>query len=924
MSNSCGQHILSLYDIPLPEITQEAFFKSLVRDTGDAVKFVVIEPILPPPPRGKPPTKTTTGSFPWRQGLKWVTKFQEEHPLAAAYFTVGMSNASRDRKVADMLHPRALFLDGDDPEQSQALLDFWMASPSPPNVVVRTSPGKIQLYWFVTADLDWEKWDLYQQMLIDFSIAKVGPGAVDTSIKDRPRVLRVPGSWHCKVKEGVEGPRTKGAILWLVAGELGLEDLAMMFADMPRPVQKPPRKLGAQLIPPGTYDAKFQALAEKLEILEERDDLYVVECPNAAEHTMEGGETHLYLPSERNGHVGGFRCLHSHCAERFGANQIGFLYTWMEQGAPEDMSKVQKGRACPAAALEAFDDCAGLVDEPVLPPMATAVDAAGEEVQEPVIEPSPSAGDSFLAPGGPFSRLRPGSFIHDGKPVADSLAAEELVSLLRDRFAYCPKIKQWYAWTGCYWTLDLGETLLEDDVMRLMRLGGLSEVGYKGHYLSSVLGVMRRGTQMAFPTPAGETADYMPFSNGVLDLRTMALQAPAPANGNIWALPHAYDPSADCPNTKAWLLEAMGGDYGKVEHLRAVMAVVIGRAKGVKAFFDVFGPKNTGKSTFSELLAALVGPGNVHSSDMESLTGTNGAARFEMSAVWGKQVIFLNDADAYNGSVGKIKQLTSGGKDLVRMEFKGKGVGHFPYTGAVVRFANSRLTTSDNSSAWLTRHKTIEFSRVFSTGEQAAWRARGGEKVLLHSEIPGILNWLLALTPAEIQHRIDNPPRTSLQAIFEGHLEGNKVLAWMIECCVPDDTTAGIGNVDPVLKNGRKHHANPKADLLPSFLNFCLAHGKRGMEKNAFRDAVIDLASTMGYPVERKRVPGGRNTAGLHGIRLRTAEERRFDWSGVATEENLQAGEIESLHAENYEEEFRDVSDAAQGASSRDIPPKLH
>ena len=102
---------------------------------------------------------------------------------------------SKGRKLADIMHPRAIFQDDDK--------GFEGEYPIEPNIVVNTSPGKYQRYWFIDqADIDspwdqesWHEWEGIEQRLIqDYGN--------DQSVKDRARVLRLPGFIHNKTSSG--------------------------------------------------------------------------------------------------------------------------------------------------------------------------------------------------------------------------------------------------------------------------------------------------------------------------------------------------------------------------------------------------------------------------------------------------------------------------------------------------------------------------------------------------------------------------------------------------------------------------------------------------------------------------------------------------------------------------------------------------
>lgn len=104
------------------------------------------------------------------------------------YITVN-SQVGKGRKNEDMAFPRAVFQDDD--------AGFTGTYPLEPNIIVNTSPGKFQRYWLLDVKREpwdqeqWREWCGVQQTLID----QYGN---DPSVKDPPRLMRLPGFYHLK------------------------------------------------------------------------------------------------------------------------------------------------------------------------------------------------------------------------------------------------------------------------------------------------------------------------------------------------------------------------------------------------------------------------------------------------------------------------------------------------------------------------------------------------------------------------------------------------------------------------------------------------------------------------------------------------------------------------------------------------------
>lgn len=104
----------------------------------------------------------------------------------------------RERTNSNIAYPRAIYQDDDHA--------FHGEYPLQPNVVVHTSQGKYQRYWFIEkASLDdfkgniWKYWEDMQQVL-------TSSFGNDRSVNDRARVFRLPGFKHTKDGYNPKGP----------------------------------------------------------------------------------------------------------------------------------------------------------------------------------------------------------------------------------------------------------------------------------------------------------------------------------------------------------------------------------------------------------------------------------------------------------------------------------------------------------------------------------------------------------------------------------------------------------------------------------------------------------------------------------------------------------------------------------------------
>jgi putative DNA primase/helicase len=106
---------------------------------------------------------------------------------AGVYVTVNKIRPG-PRTAANVIAVRAVFVDLDD-----APLDPVWLYELPPHIIVESSPGKYHVYWRAHRSVELGYFKTLQRKL-----ANVFDG--DPSVCDLPRILRLPGAWHQKVR----------------------------------------------------------------------------------------------------------------------------------------------------------------------------------------------------------------------------------------------------------------------------------------------------------------------------------------------------------------------------------------------------------------------------------------------------------------------------------------------------------------------------------------------------------------------------------------------------------------------------------------------------------------------------------------------------------------------------------------------------
>ncbi len=454
----------------------------------------------------------------------------------------------------------------------------------------------------------------------------------------------------------------------------------------------------------------------------------------------------------------------------------------------------------------------------------------------------------------------------NGNPnrMIESLAAVSVATSMYGRIAWDATAGTWWLWATTHWAPAKPgaiEKLIADAVHI-----GTEPIGFRPAYLSGLTQIIQRRGLLPRPAPA---VGVIPFRNGLLDLRTMALRPARPNDATEWVLPHDYDPDADCPSIKAWLLDAVDGDTESVDLLRAWLAALV-RGIPLQHFLLLLGRGGSGKGTFQRLASALIGDENKAISSLRALEGN----RFEVSRLYGKRLVMINEAGQHGGALDMLKAITGG--DYLPMERKHvQQNGSFVFDGLVLMASNEDLHSTDSTSGLERRRLTVQFDRGVSAQERATWAAKGGEDQVLHAEIPGVINWIMALTSTEIRARFDRYPARVEADNLRALMAGNSVADWMVESCVFEPTaSAQVGSKCEIRNGAEVAFENAQSRLYPSYLTHHRASGRtRPVSLPKFTSTVLDIGRKLGHPVDNIRHPSTRAST-LLGLRLARDGER--------------------------------------------------
>lgn len=455
----------------------------------------------------------------------------------------------------------------------------------------------------------------------------------------------------------------------------------------------------------------------------------------------------------------------------------------------------------------------------------------------------------------------------DPKLLIESEAALKIVEALRGCYAF--GVATWYRFTGSHWQHVKG---IDAELTRLLYIG-TDGLGFKPHYKNGIRDIIETGELLPLPDIDGR--HLLPFQNGLLDCRTKTLIPARPDNALTWCIPYDYNKNADCPTIKQWLLTAVDGDQETVDLLMAWLAALLHGRADLQKFLHLYGSGGTGKGTFIRLASALVGDCNAVSTTLKRMEG----GQFETARYLDKRLIVITDSDKYGGSLDTFKAVT--GQDALPVERKHQQAeADFVFGGLVLMASNERLMSTDHSSGIERRRITVTFDRRATDAEKRDWNQRGGEKTVLHSELPGLVNVLLKFSQEDIEQRIRTLPDRIQRDNFAAMLASNPVSEWLVNCCRHDlEEWTQIGTKVEIREPGEETaFEGHDTKLYPNYLLWSQRHQRSPLSHIRFTDTVIDTVKTFGFDVRKSRKSDG---VGLYGVRLKK------DWEDKEGDDNI-------------------------------------
>ena len=460
--------------------------------------------------------------------------------------------------------------------------------------------------------------------------------------------------------------------------------------------------------------------------------------------------------------------------------------------------------------------------------------ASAQEWQPPAPAPASGPLPGFLSP-------------------SDLGNARRMVALHGGDLRYCHPAKRWWVWEGRRWQEDQTgevERRAKDTVAAIYAEAAkiTDEEARKAlgsHALKSESEAKRKAmiasaqSEPGIPIlPADFDADpsMLNCESGIIDLRTLALEAHRRDSYCTKLAPVRYDPDADCPLWRAFLQRVTGEDSDLQEFLQRAVGYTLTGDTSEECLFLLYGTGANGKTVFLEVLQALLGDYARKCNFSSFLVRRNddNAPRNDLAALAGARLAVAAEADAGKRlAEGLVKEMT--GEDAITARFLyAEGFTFHPQFKLWLAANHKPVIAGTDDGIWR-RIRLVPFTITIPPKERDPYL-----KGKLIAELPGILAWALEGCAAWRAQRLGECEAVS--AATDAYREESDVLAdFLGSACVQAPGKAVASR-----------------DLYAAYTQWCEANGEQPLAQRTLGSTLLERGFT-----HKRGTGGARRWIGL-------------------------------------------------------------
>ena len=327
------------------------------------------------------------------------------------------------------------------------------------------------------------------------------------------------------------------------------------------------------------------------------------------------------------------------------------------------------------------------------------------------------------------------------------------------------------------------------------------------------------------------------------------------------SLPFAYDPNASCPLWEKFLNDLWEDDQESIACLQEIFGYILSGDTSQQKFFNIIGPRRSGKGTINKVLVELLGQHNTVAPELGELCDT-----FGLQPWLGKLLASFTDARAPDRDRGAVvsQLLRIVGGDTVTVNRKNKDSWNGYLPTRIVIYSNEVLQLSESSNALTGRMIVLKMSRSFYGKEDTALSSK------LMQELSGIFNWAMA----GLRRRVERG------GYFIQPTSGKELLETMEEMSNP------IGSfIDQVLQYDPEGEVD-KDHVFLCFKRWAVKHGLNPGNDLSFKRRFLAATQDKGVTSSSTRIDGVRQHK-YTGVRLTEKAQAFIDKQTLFDEEEI-------------------------------------
>jgi len=231
-----------------------------------------------------------------------------------------------------------------------------------------------------------------------------------------------------------------------------------------------------------------------------------------------------------------------------------------------------------------------------------------------------------------------------------------------------------------------------------------------------------------------DASDLISLRNGIFHLKDYVMIPHSLGFFTQNSLPFVYDPQAQCPTWLTFLNSVWKDDPESIEALQEMFGYILSGDTRQQKFFNIIGPRRSGKGTINKILVSLLGQHNTVAPQLEELCDT-----FGLQPWLGKLLASFTDARApernRSAVVSQLLRIVGGDTVTVNRKNKEAWSGYLPTR--IVVYSNEVLQLTENSNALTGRMLVLKMTKSFYDKEDTELSFK------LEKELAGIFNWAM-------------------------------------------------------------------------------------------------------------------------------------------------------------------------------------